>query len=110
MEWETEVFEKYEPPYRRQGGGITLAELSLEEPTVHKDSLLALIDTSLVAIQTFEADSITTQLDTYHHFFLANRLYLLNLATIYTTGFECPDTANIIPELRVNGFFGKKNL
>ena len=101
VEWETEVFEKYEPPYRRQGGGITLAELSLDEETVQKDSLLALIDTSVVALQTFEADSITTQLDTYHHFFLANRLYLLNLATIYTTGFECPDTSNIIPELRL---------
>jgi cytochrome c peroxidase len=101
VEWETEVFEKYEPPYRRQGGGITLAELALEEETVHKDSLLALVDTSLLALQTFEADSITTQLDTYHHFFLANRLYLLNLATIYTTGFECPDTSNIIPELRL---------
>jgi cytochrome c peroxidase len=101
VEWETEVFEKYEPPYRRQGAGITLAELALEEKKVHKDSLLALIDTSLVAIQSFEADSITTQLNTYHHFFLANRLYLLNLATIYTTGFECPDTSNIIPELRL---------
>lgn len=101
VEWETEVFEKYEPPYRRQGGGITLAELSLDEKTVQKDSLLALIDTSLLALQTFEADSITIQLDTYHHFFLANRLYLLNLAAIYTTGFECPDTSSIIPELRV---------
>jgi len=101
VEWETEVFEKYEPPYRRQGGGITLAELSLDEEKVQKDSLLALIDTSLAALQTFEADSITTQLDTYHHFFLANRLYLLNLASIYTTGFECPDTSEIIPELRL---------
>jgi cytochrome c peroxidase len=101
VEWETEVFEKYEPPYRRQGSGITLAELSLEEEKVQKDSLLSLIDTSLVALQTFEADSITTQLHTYHHFFLANRLYLLNLASIYTTGFECPDTGDIIPELRM---------
>ena len=55
----------------------------------------------MVALQTFEADSITSQLDTYHHFFLANRLYLLNLAAIYTTGFECPDTGDIIPELRM---------
>ena len=101
VEWETEVFEKYEPPYRRQGGGITLAELSLGEESVQKDSLLSLIDTSLVALQTYDADSITTQLDKYHHFFLANRLYLLNLATIYTTGFECPDTSNIIPELKL---------
>lgn len=101
VEWETEVFEKYEPPYRRQGGGITLAELSLEEENVQKDSLLSLIDTSLAALQTYDADSITTQLDTYHHFFLANRLYLLNLAAIYTTGFECPDTSEIISELRM---------
>jgi len=100
VEWETETFEKYEPPYRRQGGGLTLAELSLEEKTVNKDSVLSLIDTSVLALQTFEADSIASQLETHHHFFLANRLYLLNLATIYTTGFECPDTNDIIPELR----------
>jgi cytochrome c peroxidase len=100
VEWETEVFEKFEPPYRRKGAGLTLAELYIDEGNVHKDSLLSLIDTSLVAIQTFEADSITTQLNSYHHFFLANRLFLLNLAAIYTTGFECPDTSDIIPELR----------
>lgn len=100
VEWETETFEKYEPPYRRQGGGLTLAELSLEEEAVQKDDVLTLIDTSVIALQIFEADSITGQLDSYHHFFLANRLYLLNLAAIYTTGFECPDTNDIIPELR----------
>lgn len=100
VEWETEVFEKYEPPYRRQGAGITLAELALDEASVNKDSVMALVDTSLSALATFEADSITVQLDSYHHFFLANRLYLLNLAAIYTTGFECPDTSKIIPELR----------
>src|SRR5688572_18181212 len=100
VEWETETFEKYEPPYRRQGGGLTLAELSLEEKPVSKETVLAFIDTSAAALQTFEADSITTQLESYHHFFLANRLFLLNLATIYTTGFDCPDTNAIIPELR----------
>lgn len=100
VEWENEVFEKFEPPYRRQGGGLILTELSLGEDPTNKNALLSLVDTSLIAIQTFEADSITTQLDNYHHFFLANRLYLLNLAALYTTGFECPDTVNIIPELR----------
>ena len=100
VEWENEVFEKFEPPYRRQGGGLILAELSLEEDPTNKNALLSLVDTSVIAIQTFEADSITTQLDNYHHFFLANRFYLLNLAALYTTGFECPDTSNIIPELR----------
>src|SRR5688572_626660 len=100
VEWENEVFEKFEPPYRREGGGLILTELSLDEDPTNKNALLSLIDTSLVAIQTFEADSITTQLNTYHHLFLANRLYLLNLTALYTTVFECPDTNNIIPELR----------
>ena len=40
------------------------------------------------------------QLKDYHHFYLCNRLFLLNLAAIYTTGFECPDPKNVIPELR----------
>jgi cytochrome c peroxidase len=100
VEWENEVFEKFEPPYKREGAGITLAELYLDEDAIDKDSLASLIATSINALQTFEADSITQQLDSYHHFFLANRLYLLNLAAIYTTGFECLDTNNIIPELQ----------
>lgn len=100
VEWETEVFEKFEPPYRRDGGGLILAELLLEESPVDKRALLSLIDSSFTGIKTFEADSITTQLNAFHHFFLANRLYILNLAALYTTGFECPDTSNIIPELR----------
>ena len=100
VEWETEVFEKFEPPYRRDGGGLILSELALEDVPNDKGVILSLIDTSLVGIRTFEADSITTQLNSFHHFFLANRLYLLNLAALYTTGFECPDTNNIIPELQ----------
>ena len=100
VEWENEVFEKFEPPYRREGAGLTLAELSLGQKPLLKDSILQLIIRSREAVKTFEADSITSQLATYSHFFLANRLFLLNLAAIYTTGFECPDTLNIIPELR----------
>jgi cytochrome c peroxidase len=99
VEWENEVFEKFEPPYKRQGAGLTLAELYLEQGIANKDSLLHLIQKSKMATRTFEADSITSQLNVYHHFFFANRLFLLNLAAIYTTGFECPDTSNIIPEL-----------
>ncbi|HEV3223204.1 MAG TPA: cytochrome c peroxidase [Puia sp.] len=100
VEWENEVFEKFEPPYRREGAGLTLAELSLDQKPLLKDSLLQLIIKSREAIKTFEADSITSQLNSYSHFFLANRLFILNLAAIYTTGFECPDTVSIIPELR----------
>jgi cytochrome c peroxidase len=100
VEWENEVFEKFEPPYKREGAGLTLAEQYLDEEIVDKDSLASLIASSVVALETFKADSITKNLDSYHHFFLANRLFILNLAALYTTGFECPDTSNIIPELR----------
>ena len=99
VEWETEVFEKYETPYKREGGGLTLAENYLEEKKINKDSLASLITASLQATDVFLADSITRNLNTHHHFFLANRMFLLNLAAIYTTGFECPDTSRIIPEL-----------
>jgi cytochrome c peroxidase len=101
VEWETEVFEKFEKPYKRPGAGLTLAALYTEEKTVEKDSLLHLIQASVKATETYGADSITKNLKTYHHFYLCNRLFLLNLAAIYTTGFECPDTDRIIPELRV---------
>jgi len=100
VEWENEVFEKFEPPYRREGAGLSLAEKYLTEKTIDKDSLISLVESSVTALNTFRADSITKQLNSYHHFFLANRLFLLNLAAIYTTGFECPDTNNIIPELK----------
>jgi cytochrome c peroxidase len=100
VEWENEVFEKFEPPYRREGAGLSLAELSLDQTPLLKDSLVQLIKRSEEAVKTFEADSITGQLNSYSHFFLANRLFLLNLAAIYTTGFECPDTNHVVPELR----------
>lgn len=101
VEWETEVFEKFEAPYRREGAGLTLAELYLDEPQISKDSLLQLIRLSRTATDVFTADSVTTRLNTYHNFFLCNRLFLLNLAAIYTTGFECPSPEEIIPELQV---------
>ncbi|MBC7451224.1 MAG: cytochrome C peroxidase [Cytophagales bacterium] len=100
VEWETEVFEKFEKPYKREGAGLTLAALYIEEEEIEKDTLLKLIQASVDAVQTYSADSITSELKTYHHFFLCNRLFLLNLATIYTTGFECPDTSRVIPELK----------
>lgn len=101
VEWETEVFEKFERPYMRRGAGLTLAELYLDEENPHKDSLLHLIDSAGIAANRFRADTVLRELQTFHHFFLCNRLYLLNLACIYTTGFECPDTSRIIPELRM---------
>ena len=100
VEWENEVFEKFEAPYKREGAGLSLAELCLDQTPLFRDSLLGLIKKSQEAIKTFEADSITSQLNSLSHFFLANRLFLLNLAAIYTTGFECPDSNHIIPELQ----------
>jgi cytochrome c peroxidase len=99
VEWETEVFEKFEKPYKREGAGLTLAELYLEEEKPDKKVLASLIQSSLDVFPVYEADSITGELKDYSHFFLCNRLFLLNLASLYTTGFECPDTSHVIPEL-----------
>ncbi|PBQ34972.1 cytochrome C peroxidase [Sphingobacteriaceae bacterium] len=101
VEWETEVFEKFEKPYRREGAGLTLAGLYIEEETISKDSVFNLMQSSLKASQIYNEDSITVHLKTFDHFYLCNRLFLLNLAAIYTTGFECPDPERIIPELRI---------
>jgi cytochrome c peroxidase len=101
VEWETEVFEKFEKPYKREGAGLTLAALYLNGEHINKDSLSNFIKASLAATDTYYGDSITKQLNTPDHFFFCNRLFLLNLAAIYTTGFECTDTAHIIPELRL---------
>ena len=101
VEWETEVFEKWEKPYKRIGAGFTLAQLYLEEENIDKQHLLGLIEESVENTQSYFADSITDNLKTYHHFFLCNRLYLLNLAAIYTTGFECPYPERVIPELQL---------
>jgi len=101
VEWETEVFEKYEKPYKREGAGLTLALLYLDEESIDKKTLLNLVQSSINASETYAADSITNELISPHHFFLCNRLFLLNMAAIYTTGFECPDTGRIIPELEI---------
>ncbi|HEX7905186.1 MAG TPA: cytochrome c peroxidase [Chitinophagaceae bacterium] len=101
VEWETEVFEKFEQPYKREGAGLTLAALYLEEENANKDSLAHFIQASVDAVKTFSADSITSEFKSYHNFYLCNRLFLLNLAAVYTTGFECPDTSQVIPELRL---------
>ena len=99
VEWENEVFEKFEKPYRREGAGLSLAELYLDEPTPQPDSLARLIETGVLAASAYGQDSIVSQLSKSSTFFLCNRLYLLNLAAIYTTGFECPDSTRVIPEL-----------
>lgn len=101
VEWETEVFEKYEKPYKREGSGLTLARLYLDEDVVQKDTLLAYYEQSISASQVFINDSILAKMQSHDHFYLCNRLFLLNVASIYSTGFECPDTSQVIPELQV---------
>lgn len=101
VEWETEVFEKFEAPYKRDGAGLTLAYLHIAEPGFDHAHLRFLLNEAANAVPELEHDTIVTLLDSHHHFFLCNRLYLLNLATIYTTGFECPDESAVIPELRL---------
>ncbi|MBX2906345.1 MAG: hypothetical protein KF744_09935 [Taibaiella sp.] len=100
VEWEIEVFEKFEKPYKREGGGYTLAHLELQEATPDANMISAFIDSAEKACNVFTSDSIRSRLGSYSHFFLCNRLFLLNLAAIYTTGFECPDAERILPELR----------
>ena len=116
VEWETEVFEKYEKPYKRVGGGLTLAEGALEDVTdSSRIAAKLLVQDALNVLDTYTSDSLLTVLSNPEHLFFANRLYLLNLATIYTTGFECPDTNQIVPELKsmihgVKEFYLKHNL
>jgi cytochrome c peroxidase len=99
VEWETELFDSAKKNYKRDGAGLTLAALYLDEEQRNKDSLAQLIKTSLKALAVFSGDAIIGKFASYHHFYLCNRLFLLNLAAIYTTGFECPDTSRVIPEL-----------
>lgn len=111
VEWETEVFEKFEKPYRREGAGHLLALQYLEEEDAQRDSLLNLMEASLKASRIYLEDSIREKLNDPAHFYFCNRLFLLNLSTLYTTGFECPDTAAILPELEqalrsVNELYG----
>lgn len=101
VEWETEVFEKFEKPYRREGAGLTLAELYLQEENSGHDSIIHLLQSSSRALNVYLHDSIQKQLQNPEHFYFCNRLFLLNLAAIYTTGFETPNSERIIPELRL---------
>src|SRR5690606_19958311 len=39
VEWETEVFEKFEPPYKREGTGLTQLALYIEEEQIDKQHL-----------------------------------------------------------------------
>jgi cytochrome c peroxidase len=97
VEWETEVFEKYEKPYKRIGSGLTLAEIALNDND--SQNVLKYIGSINTALNHFKPDSMIELFKTADHFAFCNRLYILNLSTLYTTSFECPDQDQIIPEL-----------
>lgn len=99
VEWETEVFEKFEKPYRREGAGLLLAEEMLGAENCPKDQLRPLLDKAVAAAAVFQHDSVLARCADFDHFLYANRLHLLNLAALYTTGFECPNAERVIPEL-----------
>lgn len=100
VEWETEVFEKYEKPYRREGAGLTLAVMALNEGDTSVAVLSDLLLRARNAASIYLEDSLVTQLNRFDHFYFCNRLFLLNLSSIYTTGFENPEPDEIIKELR----------
>lgn len=100
VEWETEVFEKFEKPYKRIGRGFTQAELSMDA-TNFKQVLLDELTATQQALKAYNSDSIHNASSQPAHFHFVNRLFLLNCAAIYTTGYECPDTSRIIPELKI---------
>lgn len=100
VEWETEAFEKYEPPYRREGAGFTLAFQCLESRPVDRAQLIAYLQKARDAVDVFLADSVMSRLADADHFLLCNRLFLLHLAATYTTGFDNADATTVITELR----------
>ena len=88
IEWESEVFEKFEKPYKREGSGLYLAQQYVQQNDFKRDSLLKLIQIARKTLDVYLADSTTQKLNSPAEFYFANRLFLLNLASIYTTGFE----------------------
>jgi cytochrome c peroxidase len=98
VEWETEVFEKFEMPYKRIGGGLLLLQQELESDG-NQQRLSELLQLAQKGIAEVKHDTLIKHLNSSWHTFYMNRLFLLNLAAIYTTGFENPDPERVIPEL-----------
>lgn len=98
VEWEVEAYEKNGRPHKRIGAGLILAELHLtdeEHPT--REALRTLLAPAQEAVQHYKG--LSAKLVSADHFLFCERLQVLNLAAIYTTGFECPDTDRLLPEL-----------
>lgn len=99
VEWESEAYEKNGRPHKRIGAGLILAELYLtDEQHPTREALHALIAPAQEAIQRYQG--LSAKLVSADHFLFCERLQVLNLAAIYTTGFECPDADRLLPELQ----------
>ena len=98
IEWEVEVFEKWEKPYKREAAGLTLLQIGIEEET-SRDKWLGLITKAIDSLSAFQHPNVVDQVSQPQNMYFANRLHLLNLATIYSTGFECPNTDLAIHEI-----------
>ena len=66
---------------------------------VDLSSWTSLIDKAIDSLAMFDYTNVQFELDKPEAMYFANRLHLLNLATIYSTGFECPDTDLAITEI-----------
>jgi cytochrome c peroxidase len=102
VEWETEVFEKYEKPYKRVGRGIYLAQAELMENEINKEKLVFFVSELDEDLKKYLNDTIINEINKPYYFPFAARIYILNLLTIYTTGFENPDTSLIVDELKIS--------
>ena len=100
VEWETEVFEKHEAPYLRRAGGLMLIENELQEEDLRIDSMKAWCDMALAGVAAMEMELKNVDYTNPDWFLFANRHFLLNLSTVYTTGYECPAEDRRIPELQ----------
>lgn len=99
IEWETEVYEKWKTPYYREGSGLYLAQESLHENEI-KQAKMHIANAISACEYYMNNDTVQNAFQSEGTVFYANRLFLLNVASIYTTGFENPDTTTIIPELK----------
>ena len=99
VEWEVEVFEKWEAPYKRIGNGLTQLEIALDEGRSTKQ-LLHEIRIAQDSLATYKSQDIIALISRPSFLPFANRLFLLNCAALYTTGFDCPDSNKVIPEFK----------
>ncbi|MCX8079621.1 MAG: cytochrome-c peroxidase [Bacteroidia bacterium] len=102
VEWETEVFEKHEKPYRREGKGFFLIQEGLNETQPDFKKIREWAKDLDKDLKKYLHDTIIIEINKPEYFPFAARLFILNLLTLYTTGFENADEGRILPELKIS--------